>query len=94
MPSQEIESYQDLLTTKSLLIDKGLSVKDTNRWDMIVKGKADALRRRGESEVQIDDLTRLIDDVLGLRKNALRCFVILRAKDAIESLIDPESKPA
>ncbi len=89
MPSQETKLDLDISSLVPVLADEGLPEKQAKRVKELVIGRADVLKRRGRSEVQIDDLTRLIDDILGLRKNKLRCFVILRARDALESLIDP-----
>ena len=87
MPSEAIESYLDLPTIKSLLISKGLSAKDADRWEIIVKGRADALKRIKATEADITKVTGLIDDILMLPKNRLRCFVIEGARSAINSLL-------
>ena len=87
MPSEAAESYTDLPTIKSLLISKGLSLNDADRWEDIVRGRADALKRIGTSEPDIERVKGLIDDILMLPKSQLRCSVIKGARDAINSLL-------
>ena len=87
MPSQETKSNLDISSLVPVLTENGLPEKQAEHVKELVIGRSNVLKRRGKSEVQIDALTRLIDDVLGLRKNKLRCFVILRARDAINSLL-------
>jgi hypothetical protein len=94
MPSEAIESYPDLPNIKSLLIYKGLSLEDADQWEAIVKGRAEALKRRGENNVDICDVCKLIDETLNLPKGELRRLVIINTRDAIESLIDLFRKSA
>lgn len=88
MPSPEIKSDVDISSFAIQLVQKGLSQKSTKRVNDLVLRKADILIRRGEIEVDISDLSMLIDNILSLPKGALRCFVIITARNAIESLID------
>ena len=94
MPSFEIKSSADTSSFLIQLVEKGLSQKSAKRVNDLVIQKADALRRRGETEVDIRNLGGLIDNILSLPKGELRCFVIISARNAIESLIDREQKTA